>query len=203
MDRPIEQRVFYGPIAPADLARALVAEFNQGELEAQQLGSGDQVAVQIATRRNPTSGGRTALTVQLAAVEDGVMVRMGHQDWLGVAASLGVTALMTFFKPISFVSRVDDLAQDIAAISLIDRAWATLEHTAKTLGASHELSDRLRRLTCAHCLTANPVGAPACIACGAPLGPAQPSACPNCGHLISAGESVCSECGAPATPRSG
>jgi hypothetical protein len=197
MDRPIEQRVFYGPIAPADIAGALVAEFDQGDLEAQQVGSGERVVVQIASRRNPTSGGRTALTVQLAAVEDGVMVRMGRQDWLGVAASLGVTALMTLLKPISFVSRVDDLAQDIAAIGLVDRAWATIERATKTLGASHVLSDRLRRLTCAHCLTANPVGAPACIACGAPLGPAQPSACPTCGHLLTAGVNRCPQCGEP------
>ncbi len=196
MDRPIEQRVFYGPIAPADIASALVAEFDQGELEAQQVGSGERAVVQIASRRHPASGGRTALTVQLAAVEDGVMVRMGRQDWLGVAASLGMTALMTLLKPISFVSRVDDLAQDIAAIGLTDRTWATIERAAKTLGASHELSDRLRRLTCAHCLTANPVGGSACIACGAPLGPAQPSACPNCGHLLPAGEKTCLECGA-------
>jgi hypothetical protein len=195
MDRPIEQRVFYGPITPADIASALVAEFDQGDLEAQQVGSGEQVVVQIASRRNPTSGGRTALTVQLAVVEDGVMVRMGRQDWLGVAASLGVTALMTLLKPISFVSRVDDLAQDIAAIGLVDRAWATIERAATTLGASHVLSDRLRRLTCAHCLTANPVGAPACIACGAPLGPAQPSACPRCGHLLTAGLNRCPQCG--------
>ena len=195
MDRPIEQRVFYGPISPADIASALVAEFDQGDLEAQQVGSGERLVVQIASRRHPTSGGRTALTVQLATVEDGVMVRMGRQDWLGVAASLGVTALMTLLKPISFVSRMDDLAQDIAAIGLIDRTWATIDRAAKTLGASHVLSDRLRRLTCAHCLTANPVGAPACTACGAPLGPAQPSACPKCGHLLTAGVNRCPQCG--------
>lgn len=196
MDRPIEQRVFYGRIVPADIAEALVAEFDQGELEAQQVGSGNQVVVQIATRRHPASGGRTALTVQLATVEDGVMVRMGRQDWLGVAASLGMTALMTLLKPVSFVSRVDDLAQDIAALGLIDRAWATIEATAKMLGASHVLSERLRRLTCLHCLTANPVGAPACLACGAPLGPAQPAACPTCGHLVPSGFNRCPECGA-------
>jgi hypothetical protein len=195
MERPIEQRVFHGPIAPADIAGALVAEFDQGELEAQRVGSGDQLVVQIASRRHPSSGGRTALTVQLAAVEDGVMVRMGRQDWLGVAASLGITALMALLKPITFVSRVDDLAQDIASIGLIDRAWATIERAAQTHGASHELSERLRRLTCAHCLTANPVGAPACLACGAPLGPAQPSACPKCGHLLLPGTNRCAECG--------
>jgi hypothetical protein len=197
MDRATEQRVFYGAVKPSDFARALVAEFNQGELEAQQVGSGDRQVVQIATRRHPTSGGRTALTIQLTAVEDGVMVRMGRQDWLGVAASLGMTALMDFFKPITFVSRVDDLAQDISALRLIDRAWETIARTAQSLGASHQLSERLRRLTCLHCLTANPVGAPACIACGAPLGPAQPSACPKCGHILTADTIRCSECGTP------
>jgi len=197
MDRAIEQRVFYGPVKPSDFAQALVAEFDQGELEAQQVGSGDKQVVQIATRRHPTSGGRTALTIQLTAVEDGVMVRMGRQDWLGVAASLGMTALMAFFKPITFVSRVDDLAQDISALGLVDRAWDTIARTARSLGASHELSERLRRLTCVHCLTANPVGAPACIACGAPLGPAQPTACPKCGHILTPGMIRCSECGAP------
>ncbi|MCJ7513347.1 MAG: zinc ribbon domain-containing protein [Anaerolineales bacterium] len=197
MDRPVEQRVYYGRIEPADFAKALVANFGHGDLEAQQIGTGDQVVVQIASSRHPTSGGRTALAVHLTAVEDGVLVRMGRQDWLGVAASLGATALMALLKPISFVSRVDDLAQDIAALGMTDRAWETIDLTAETLGASHELSERLRRLTCAHCLTANPVGAPACTACGAPLGPVQPSACRECGNLLASGGDRCPQCGAP------
>ncbi len=197
MQLPVEQRVYYGKIAPADFGEALVAAFGHGDLEAQQIGTGDQVVVQIASTQRPSSGGRTALTVQLAAVEDGVMVRMGRQDSLGVAASLGVTALMTLLKPVTFVSRVDDLAQDIAALGLTDRVWETIDRTAETLGASHQLSERLRRLTCAHCLTANPVGVPACIACGAPLGPAQPAACRKCGALLSPGEARCPKCGAP------
>jgi RNA polymerase subunit RPABC4/transcription elongation factor Spt4 len=189
-----EQRAFHGKVAPEDFARALIGEFDQGPYQVQQVGDADNRIVQIASASLPVSGGRTALTVHLTRIEDGVMVSLGQQEWIGVAASLGLTALTALRNPLSLLGRLDDLAQDISSLQIPERVWATIERTAQSLGASFELSERLRRLACEYCLTANPVGAPSCIACGAPLGLVQPVACPKCGYISPAGARQCPNC---------
>src|SRR3990172_4481309 len=128
-------------------------------------------------------GGPTAITIHLSRVEDGVHVRLGAQEWLGTAASLGQTALMALLRPQTLLSRLDDVAQDIYSLQLVERIWEAIERTVHGLGASFQISERLRRLTCAYCTTTNPVGAPSCAACGAPLGFQQPVGCPNCGFV--------------------
>lgn len=194
-DLSLSQRTYHGPVTPESMARALVAEFNQGSLRAQQVGQADHIVVQIVSRPEPSSGGPTALTVQLRHVEDGVHVQIGQQAWFGVAASLAQTGLWALKSPWTLLSRLDDLAEDLASLGLTDRVWQVLARTAGAADASHEISDRLRRLTCAYCLTANQVGAPSCEACGAPLGPAQPLGCPKCGHVSPPGTPVCPQCG--------
>lgn len=89
----MEPRIYHGDISPQDFAAALISHFNRGNLHAQQFGAGEKIAVQIATRAIPTSGGQTALTISLQKVADGVAIQIGQQAWLGVAASLGMTAL--------------------------------------------------------------------------------------------------------------
>src|SRR5512140_2271664 len=110
MDAP---RIFHGSLTPDDIARALMAKFNRGNLHAQQLGSGNKVVVQIGTSQMSRSGGDTALSVTLLKAEDGVSVQIGQQAWLGVAASLGQTALAALQNPFNLIGRLDDLAQDI------------------------------------------------------------------------------------------
>lgn len=188
------QRIFHGDLLPNDLARALIGEFNRGNLRAQQLGRGKQVIVQIATHNRSRSGGRTALTVTLQQVEDGVAVQIGKQTWLGVAASLGHTALATWRNPWRLLDRLDDIAQDVENLQLSENVWSVIEDTAQALGASFELSERLRRLVCRYCLTANPVGEPSCIACGAPMGKSQPQTCMSCGFVVKTEEKFCPNC---------
>jgi len=191
----MERRIFHGSLSSNDVARALVAHFNRANLAAQQLGSGKKIIVQIASRQRPSSGGQTALTVHLRDVEDGIAVQLGKQTWLGVAASLGVTALSAFRNPFSLLSRLDDLAQDIENLQLTDEVWDVIENVARMRGATFELSERLRRLKCEYCNTANPIGGPSCIACGAPLGDSQPTTCHNCGFVVKISESRCPNCG--------
>ena len=191
----MEQRIFHGNLTPKALASALQGEFNRGNLRTQQIGSAQKVIVQIATRDLPLSGGQTALTVNFEAVEDGVAVSIGKQAWLGVAASLGKTALTAWRNPWHLLERLDDLAQDIENLQLSEKVWQNIEATARNLGANFELSDRLRRTVCEYCLVANPVGEASCIACGAPLGRVQPDTCKNCGYVIKKGESICPNCG--------
>jgi len=190
----MERRILHGNIKPNDIAQALMAEFNRGNLYAQAVGQTNKLAVQITTRMGSQSGGQTALTVSVQKVEDGIMVEIGQQAWLGVAASLGQTALSALRNPFNLLGRLDDLAQDIENMQLQEKVWRTIDRAAMALGASHELSERLQRVVCEYCETANPLGEGSCIACGAPLGDAQPITCSNCGFVITKEESFCPNC---------
>jgi Double zinc ribbon len=173
-----------------------MAEFNRGNLHAQVLGDKDKMAVQIATRREIPSGGQTALTINLQTVEDGILVELGQQAWLGVAASLGQTALWALRNPFSLLGRLDDLAQDIESMQLSENTWRVIEGTVATLKASYTLSEKLARLTCEYCGSANPLGEASCLACGAPLGDAHPTTCSRCGFVVMLEESICPNCNA-------
>ena len=191
----MERRIFHGILSPTDIAQALLAEFNRGNLRAQVVGKSDKLAVQIGTRLGSKSGGQTAITVTVQKAPDGIMVELGQQAWLGVAASLGQTAFSLFRNPFSLIGRLDDLAQDIESLQLSESVWEVIARTAASAGASHQLTDRMSRLTCEFCGTANPLGEPACIACGAPLGDTHPTSCSNCGFVILRDETICPNCG--------
>jgi hypothetical protein len=191
----MERKIFHGKIKPVDIAQALLGEFNQGNLHAQTLGQSDKMVVQIGTQPGAMSGGQTAITVTIQKLEDGIMVELGEQAWLGVAASLGTSALAALRNPFSLLGRLDDIAQDIESLQISEHIWQVIAQSARAAGVSTELSDRLKRLTCEYCDTANPVGEPSCIACGAPLGKMQPNTCRNCGYVVQSGEKKCKNCG--------
>jgi RNA polymerase subunit RPABC4/transcription elongation factor Spt4 len=190
----METKIFHGNIKPLDFAQALIGEFNQGNLRAQQIGRNKEIVVQIGTRAIRRSGGDTAMTVTLKKVDDGVAVQIGKQSWLGIAASLGTTALAALRHPFHLLGRLDDVAQDIESLQISDQVWEVIEKTAKLKGASFALSERLSRMVCTYCNTANPVGEPSCVACGAPLGDSQPRTCSNCGFVVYREESICPQC---------
>lgn len=190
----MERRIFHGNITPSDIARALMVEFDRGNLHAQTIGKADKLAVQIATRWGSQTGGETAMTVSIQTAPDGVMVEIGQQAWLGLAASLGKTAFSALRNPFSLLGRLDDLAQDIENLQMQERVWKTIDRAAMTLGASRELSERFQRVVCEYCKTANPLGEGSCIACGAPLGDVHPTTCPNCGFVVSNREANCPNC---------
>ncbi|HSL43531.1 MAG TPA: zinc ribbon domain-containing protein [Anaerolineales bacterium] len=190
----MDRRIFHGNIKPNDIAHALMAEFNRGNLHAQVLGNQDKMAVQIATRAGTMSGGQTALTINIRSVEDGIMIEVGQQAWLGVAASLGHTAISALRNPFSLLGRLDDLAQDIESMQLSERTWKVIDRTVTTLKASLTLSDKLTRICCDYCNSANPLGEASCLACGAPLGDVHPTTCGNCGFVVSLEELICPNC---------
>lgn len=193
----MERKIFHGNIKPADIAQALLGEFNQGNLRAQTIGQSDKVIVQVSSRPNAMSGGQTAMTVVIQKMEDGIIVELGQQAWLGVAASLGASALAAIRNPFSLLGRLDDIAQDIENLQLGERIWQVIAKTLQIAGATTELSNRLKRLTCEYCHAANPVGEPACIACGAPLGNVQPATCKKCGYVVKISDKVCPNCNQP------
>lgn len=190
----METKIFHGNITPDELAQKLVASFNRGNLRAQKIGTGAQTIVQIATDRYARKGGQTATTVTIQKVEDGVSVQVGKQDWVGVAASLGKTAFSAFRNPLALLGRLEDLAQDLESLQLQERIWQTIQELARTTNVSHQLSERLRRMVCDYCNSANEVGASQCVACGAPMGDAQPRTCNNCGFVVTVTESTCPNC---------
>ena len=193
----MERKIFHGSIKPLDIAQALVAEFNRGNLRAQTIGSNDRVVIQIGSRPDAMAGGQTAITVTVQTLEEGVMVEMGQQAWLGVAASLGMSALSALKNPFSLLGRLDDIAQDIENLQINERVWAVISQSARAAGASGELSKNLKRTTCEYCHVANPVGEPSCSACGAPLGKVQPQTCKHCGYVLKPGDKICSNCNKP------
>jgi hypothetical protein len=196
----MDNRVFHGNITPIDVAQALTAEFNQGNTQTQILGESGNLTVQIASSQFSRSGGKTGVSVNLQQIEDGIIVQIGEQQWLGVAASLGQTAISTLLNPLNLLGRLDDIAQDVSSLQLNERIWQTISNVARNAGASQELSERLSRITCEYCGSANHVGASTCIACGAPLGAAQPKTCPKCGFVLSHDEKFCPNCGQAMNP---
>ena len=74
------------------------------------------------------------MTVSIQSIEDGVTIQVGQQTWLGVAASLGVTAFQVLRNPFALIGRLDDLAQDIENLQLSDEVWKVIEDTARTFG---------------------------------------------------------------------
>jgi len=193
----MEQRIYHGNMTPSDLAEALLAYFNHGNLRTQTVGNRDEMSVQIATRPGAASGGETAVTVQLKKVEDGIAVSVSEQAWLGVAASMGQTVIATLMNPWNLLGRLDDLAQDVENLQINEKVWQVIGSVAQSHRTSTQISERLQRLECLYCGTANPVGEASCIACGAPLGSIQPRTCAICGFVVLRGEKNCPSCGKP------
>jgi membrane protease subunit (stomatin/prohibitin family) len=125
------------------------------------------------------------------------MVELGQQQWLGVAASLGETAIATLINPLNLLGRLDDIAQDVSNLQLNEKVLQVIARVAGEAGASQQLSERLSRITCDYCGAANPVGEPTCLACGAPLGKEQPKTCSKCGFVLLHDEKFCPNCGQP------
>ncbi|MBP8996826.1 MAG: zinc ribbon domain-containing protein [Anaerolineaceae bacterium] len=190
-------RIYHGKITNTDFVRALKAQFDRGNLTVKEFGSEDTRIVQIATSPYAVSGGKTSVSVSLVNTADGVSVDIHPQEWLGIAASLGESTIATFHNPINLLNRLDDIAQDIASVQLVDNIWELIDQTALFLGSNFELSERLKRYICDYCNTANPPGEPRCIACGAPLGDIQPRSCLNCGYIVYREEKTCPNCGKP------
>jgi ribosomal protein L40E len=191
----MDRRVFHGNITPTDVAQALMAEFNQGNTQTQLLGESGNLTVQIASSQYSRSGGRTAVSVNLQQIEDGVMVQVGEQQWLGVAASLGQTAISALLNPLNLLGRLDDIAQDVTSLQLNEKIWQIIANVAHSAGASLELSERLSSVICEFCGAANPVGASTCAACGAPMGKIQPKTCSRCGYVLTYDGKFCPNCG--------
>ena len=111
-------RVYHGNLDPNTIANQLAAAFHRGNYIVQRVGDQENMAVQIATRKDRSSGGHTAMTANISRVADGISITLGKQNWFGLAASLGMTALTALRNPFSLISRLGDIAQDVESITL-------------------------------------------------------------------------------------
>jgi predicted Zn-ribbon and HTH transcriptional regulator len=186
-------RIYHGDIHPEDFANSLIASFHRGNYQVQKFGNPKQMAVQIATSPGKRAG-QTALTANIMRVPDGVSVTLSNQNWIGLAASIGATALSAMRNPLALLNRLDVIAQDIESVQLEDKVWEVIDATAKQLGTGFMLSERLNRSVCPYCDTANEVSSSHCIACGAPLGELIPKTCLNCGFVVNHNEESCPNC---------
>ena len=193
----MEQRTYRGGIDPAGLADALVTRFNHGGLVAQKVtGPGGHIVIQIATRDWGWGAARTALSVGIAPVEDGVRVTVDQQQCLDAAASLAFTGLSALVNPFSLLGRIDDIARDVGKLTLDDQVWDAIQHYCDSVGGKLGLAEKHLVVTCPYCGVGNPVGAGTCSACGGSLAKEQPIACPKCGFVETKGARFCSRCGA-------
>ena len=193
----MEQRTYRGDIDPGGLADALVARFNHGDLMAQKVAGQDgHLMVQIATRERGWGAARSALSVGIAPVEEGVRVTVGEQRWLDAAASLAITGLGALINPRSLLWRIDDIARDVGKLTLDDQVWDAVEHYCDSVGAKLGLAEKQLVVACPYCGVGNPVGVGKCSACGGSLAEVQPVACPQCGFVLPKGCRFCSRCGA-------
>jgi RNA polymerase subunit RPABC4/transcription elongation factor Spt4 len=119
---------------------------------------------------------------------------LGQQQWLGVAASLGQSAIAALINPLNLLGRLDDIAQDIENLQITEKVWITINRAIAQAGASTKLSDKLSRLVCEYCHTGNELGNSSCIACGAPLGNSHPTTCTNCGWVVNKRDKTCPNC---------
>lgn len=192
----MEQRTYRGDIDVEGVADALVSRFNHGGLMAQKVrGQEGHVMVQIASREHGWGAARSALSVGIAPVADGVRVTMGEQRWLDTAASLAITGLGALINPRSLLWRIDDIARDVGQLTLDDQVWEAVEHYCDSVGAELGLAEKHLMIVCPYCGVGNPVGKGKCSACGGSLVQVQPVACQKCGFVLPKGSRFCSRCG--------
>jgi hypothetical protein len=195
----MDQRTYRGEIDPDQLADALVAQFNSGDLKAQKVGRSGHILVQIASRDWGRGGPQSALSVGIAQVEGGIQVSLGQQRWLGAVADLAQTGLHALVNPLSLIGRIDDIARSVSGLTLPQQVWEAVEHYCDSVGASLGMSIEETTVTCPYCGVGNPIGVPKCSACGGPLGDEQPLVCGRCGLLNDSEANFCARCGAALT----
>ena len=192
----MEQRTYRGDIDPEGLADALVTRFDHGDLMAQKvMGQDGHLMVQIATRERGWGAARSALSIGIAPVEEGVRVTVGEQRWLDAVASLAITGLGALINPRSLLWRIDDIARDVGKLTLDDQVWDAVEHYCDSVGAKLGLAEKQLVVACPYCGVGNSVGVGKCSACGGSLAEVQPVACPKCGFVLPKGARFCIRCG--------
>jgi hypothetical protein len=137
----MEQRIYHGAVAPEGLADYLVQHFDpQHDLQAQKLGGGDSLAVQIGRGDVPEEL-RNAVTVGITRTTDseqGITVTMGQQQWITPkiathAAMIGLVGLL--ITPWALFGLLWPMSELIGSQALPGDIWSAVETYALSQGA--------------------------------------------------------------------
>jgi ribosomal protein L40E len=194
----MEQRAYYGQITPEALAQSLLGEWDRDDTIAQAFGEQDRVVVQIGQREGGwfSDEPHQALTLAIEAIEGGVQVTMGQQQWYKDSGAQFIGGGLIGFFPFFFAF---PLGQIFGGGSEIDsrlpgRVWQSIERFVATQGAATGKTRRLPTTDCPECGVSNPQGATHCSACGTNL--SVTPTCGRCGHTNPPGARFCNQCGA-------
>lgn len=218
----MEQRIYQSTIDPNALAQHLLDIWDQGDTVAQPLEGDEGIIVQVGQR----SGGffsdepRSAVTLALEPVSDGLRVTLGEQQWYrDGGGQIMVGGLIGFF-PFFFTWPLDGGRDEPVAPQLSSQVWDSVERYVQqhgaVAGATRRLPDqsvaatgattrlpqqpeavtgtttRLAGIYCPSCGTENVPEAERCRECGTYL---QARACPECGVSNPATANFCMRCG--------
>jgi hypothetical protein len=138
----VEQHIYHGNVTPEGLADFLVQRYDpQPDIQAQKIGQGETVAVQIGHGDLPEKI-KHAVTVGITRATDseqGIVVTMGQQQWItpnmaAYAAMMGlVSVLVTPWALFALLWPISDL---IGSRTLPGDIWNTIETYVLSQGAS-------------------------------------------------------------------
>jgi len=135
----MEQRTYRGNISPEALADHLVSQYDpKQDLQAQKIGQGDALMVQIGRGDIPTDM-RHAVTVSIARAGEGeVAVTMGQQQWLTPSmatytAVMGIISLVV--TPWALFALLWPMSEMIGSTTLPGDVWNTIDGYMASQGA--------------------------------------------------------------------
>lgn len=140
----MEQRTYQGDVSPNGLADFLVQHYgNQDRLQAQKLGQGDALAVQIGEEHHHHEGNlRHALTLGIHRAtgdEPGIVVTMGQQQWItpqmaAYAAMMGLISVLV--TPWALFALLWPVSHLLGSRALPGDVWNSVETYVLSQGGS-------------------------------------------------------------------
>lgn len=193
----MEQRVYHGQVTPEGVAQMLLETWDRDQTIAQGFGEAQRVIVQIGQREAGwfSDEPRQALTLDIEAIEGGVQVTMGQQQWYKDEGGQIFVGGLIGFLPFFFTFPLGRLFGDEPSLDqgLVGQIWQSIDRYAGQFSAATGATQRLQTVPCPECGVSNPQNAQRCSACGSTL--TAPETCPRCAHLNPAGARFCNRCG--------
>ncbi len=203
----METRSYGGGIRPQDIARVLMAGFNNDRHQTTQVADDAEGRTLHIIARGTRA---TSLTVRLRYLDGSTVVELGQADgkWLDAAADVGqnlvggAAALLSGKgrKPtgaglglVAAAAIVGSLPKTVRNLRLDKKIWFVIDETVSVRLKHLEMARRL--LTCTYCELINEPGSGSCGACGAPL--QQTVVCQHCQLANPPTGRSCLSCGGP------
>jgi ribosomal protein L40E len=215
----MEQRIYTGGVGLERLAEHLLDTWDRDETAAQALESDEGLIVQVGRRGGGlfSDAPRSAVTLALEELPDGLRVTQGDQRWYSDGGGRIMVGGLIGFLPFFFTWPLGGGDDAPADPELAERVWESVERFAAQQGAAAPAArapreaavgetirlpqqagpatgetTRLPAVACPTCGAGNPPAAERCRECGTFL---QARACPQCGVSNPATANFCMRCG--------